>query len=102
LYGLLNNKFWSDPQKLDKKDRKIYNVFSESFMKTIKTEEVYVSEYESYGDIVRNVFHFIEAVYNKNRLHSSIGYLPPNEFEQQFNKKEGLSHISKCLNLQLT
>lgn len=78
------------------------NAFAESFMKTIKTEEVYVSEYESYGDIVRNVFHFIEAVYNKKRLHSSIGYLPPNEFEQQVNRKEGLSHISKCLNLQLT
>jgi transposase InsO family protein len=60
------------------------NAFAESFNKTIKVEEVYLSEYESFEDAFRNIEHFIEEVYNTRRLHSSIGYMPPDEFEQQF------------------
>ena len=58
------------------------NAKAESFMKTLKYDEVYLSDYEDFDDVVKNVFEFIEEVYNKKRLHSSIGYLPPNEFEQ--------------------
>jgi transposase InsO family protein len=60
------------------------NAFAESFNKTIKVEEVYLSEYESFDDALKNIEKFIEEVYNKKRLHSSIGYMPPNEFEQQY------------------
>jgi len=59
------------------------NAKAESFMKTFKVEEVYVNEYASFQDAKENVKKFIEVVYNKKRLHSSLGYLPPAEFEQQ-------------------
>ena len=59
------------------------NAKAESFMKTFKVEEVYVSEYESFQDAVENIQRFLEVVYNKKRLHSSIGYLPPAEYEAQ-------------------
>ena len=59
------------------------NAFSESFNKTLKVEEVYINEYETFEDALKNIKHFIEIVYNKKRLHSSIGYVPPEEFEQE-------------------
>ena len=58
------------------------NAYAESFIKTLKYEEVYLSEYESLADVRASIEHFIEEVYNRKRLHSSIGYLPPVEFEQ--------------------
>lgn len=65
------------------------NAMAESFMKTLKCEEVYLSEYQTIRDAADNVFRFIEDVYNQKRLHSSIGYLPPVEFEASFKKKAG-------------
>jgi len=59
------------------------NAFAESFIKTLKTEEVNMNEYETFKDAYRNIKTFIEDVYNKKRLHSSIGYRPPNEFEKE-------------------
>ena len=56
--------------------------FAESFIKTLKCEEVYISEYETFSEAYENIGKFIDEVYNEKRLHSSIGYLPPNEFEQ--------------------
>jgi len=58
------------------------NAYAESFIKTLKTEEVYLWEYESFVDVVERIPFFIEEVYNKKRLHSGIGYLPPEEFEE--------------------
>lgn len=63
------------------------NAKAESFFKTFKVEEVYVSEYESFNDALENIQHFIEVVYNKKRLHSSLGYKPPAEYEQQILKE---------------
>lgn len=57
------------------------NAFAESFMKTLKAEEVYLKEYKTFDEAYSNIKQFIERVYNKKRLHSSIGYLPPDEFE---------------------
>jgi len=57
------------------------NAFAESFMKTLKAEEVYLKEYKTFDEAYNNIKQFIERVYNKKRLHSSIGYLPPDEFE---------------------
>jgi len=59
------------------------NAFAESFMKTLKYEEVYLSEYASFKDALENIEKFIEEVYNKKRLHSSLGYKPPAEFERK-------------------
>lgn len=57
------------------------NAKAESFFKTLKREEVYLQEYRTFADAETNLGHFIEAVYNLKRLHSSLGYLPPVEFE---------------------
>lgn len=59
------------------------NAFAESFMKTLKVEEVYMNEYDTYEVAYNNIKQFIEEVYNDKRLHSAIGYLPPNEFEKE-------------------
>lgn len=64
------------------------NAHAESFNKTVKYEEVYMDEYESFNDAYANIKHFIEEVYNKKRLHSAIGYQPPAEFEEQYTLKE--------------
>src|SRR6266446_1127137 len=51
------------------------------FMRTLKYEEIYLNDYETLAEVLASVQHFIEAVYNRKRLHSAIGYLPPVEFE---------------------
>ena len=57
------------------------NAKAESFFKTLKREEVYLKEYRTFEEAENNIRHFIEDVYNQKRLHSSLGYLPPVEFE---------------------
>ena len=57
------------------------NAFAESFMKTVKTEEVYLWEYRTLEDVHRRLPYFIEQVYNLKRLHASLDYVPPVEFE---------------------
>ena len=57
------------------------NAKAERFMRTLKYEEVYMNDYETRAEVLASVQHFIEAVYNRKRLHSAIGYLPPVEFE---------------------
>jgi putative transposase len=57
------------------------NAKAESFFKTLKQEEVYLKEYRSFEDAEANLAGFLEQVYNIKRLHSSLGYLPPVEFE---------------------
>lgn len=57
------------------------NAFAESFIKTLKYEEVYLWEYETFDEAHKNIKKFLELVYNKKRIHSSIGYNTPEEFE---------------------
>lgn len=57
------------------------NARAESFMKTLKYEEVYRQEYRDLTDAFRSLRHFLEKVYNEKRLHSALGYRPPSEFE---------------------
>jgi len=59
------------------------NAQAESFIKTLKYEEVYRTEYLDFADARRRLGKFIESVHNRKRLHSALGYLPPAEFEQK-------------------
>ena len=62
------------------------NAQVESFMKTLKHEEVYVHEYETLQDVIDRLPHFLEEVYNRKRLHSFLGYRPPEEHEALFTR----------------
>jgi putative transposase len=66
------------------------NAACESFMKTLKYEEVHRNEYRDLGEARSCIAEFLEKVYNKKRLHSALGYLPPAEFEAQ-QKKDAAS-----------
>lgn len=68
-------------QSCSRKGNPYDNAWTESFMKTLKYDEVYMGEYENYLNVMDNLPKFIEDVYNKKRLHSSLNYLPPEEFE---------------------
>lgn len=57
------------------------NGYAERLMRTIKEEEVDLSEYEDFADARNQIGRFIEDVYNHKRIHSSLGYLTPAEFE---------------------
>lgn len=57
------------------------NAKAERFMRTLKYEEIYLNDYETFAEVMVSVENFIEAVYNRKRLHSALGYLPPVEFE---------------------
>jgi putative transposase len=57
------------------------NAKPESFFRSLKMEEVYLKDYRNFEEAEQNIGEFIEEVYNRKRLHSSLGYLPPAEFE---------------------
>jgi transposase InsO family protein len=63
------------------------NAKAESFMKTLKVEEVYMWDYKTIDDVLKRIPFFIEEVYNQKRLHSSIGYVPPVEFEAKLQEQ---------------
>ena len=74
------------------------NAACESFIKTLKYEEVYRSEYRDLADARAAIGGFLEKVYNQKRLHSALGYLPPAEFERdlhaQSKKEAAARHFS--------
>lgn len=76
------------------------NAFAESFMKTLKDNEVHLWSYETILDVLERVPYFIEEVYNKKRLHSALDYQSPEEFENEIkvrykNKKSASRYIVK-------
>ena len=58
------------------------NAGCESFMKTLKSEEVYRNEYRDFREVQSSIGEFLQLVYNQKRLHSALGYVPPAEFEK--------------------
>jgi putative transposase len=74
------------------------NAACESFMKTLKYEEVHRNEYRNLGEARAAIDEFLEKVYNRKRLHSALGYLPPAEFERKlaasYNKEAASRQLS--------
>lgn len=60
------------------------NAQAERFFRTLKQEEVYLHEYQSFAEAEASIGRFIDDVYNQKRLHSALGYRPPTEFEELF------------------
>jgi transposase InsO family protein len=60
------------------------NAFAESFIKTLKCEEVYIHQYHTFEEAQTRLQTFLEDVYNAKRLHSSLDYVPPDEFELKY------------------
>jgi putative transposase len=67
------------------------NAKAESFMKTLKSEEVYLHHYRDQEEARASIQHFLDEVYNQKRLHSSLGYLSPAAFEQQSRPDPGVA-----------
>jgi transposase InsO family protein len=63
------------------------NASCESFMKTLKQEEIYANVYRNLKHLRENIEEFIERYYNRCRLHSALGYRPPEEFEREASTK---------------
>ena len=76
------------------KGKSVDNPHAESFFRTLKVEEVYISEYNTFEEAKQSIKRFIEIVYNKKRLHASLGYVPPEEFEEAYYKQKSQSSIS--------
>jgi len=64
------------------------NGYAERLMRTIKEEEVYLSDYRDYTDAVQHLGRFLDDVYMHKRIHSSLGYLTPVEFEAQWRAQQ--------------
>lgn len=73
------------------------NGFAERLIRTIREEAIDLTEYYDYHDAYRRIGHFIEDVYMKKRIHSSLGYLTPAEFEQQWFNRQ-LEHSEQIKN----
>jgi len=65
------------------------NAYAESFLKTLKHEEINLYEYRTMGDVVERLPRFLEEVYNRRRLHSALGYVPPEEYELNYTRQGG-------------
>ena len=64
------------------------NAHAERLMRTIKEEEVNLSEYRDFYDARKRIGNFLDDVYQHKRIHSALGYLTPAEYEQQWRARE--------------
>lgn len=72
------------------------NGYAERLMRTIKEEEVTLSEYEDFGDAYRRLGKFLDEVYTHKRIHSSLGYLTPAEFESQWQAQQQAQKVTQA------
>jgi putative transposase len=72
------------------------NAACESFMKTLKYEEVHRSEYRDLAEARASIREFLEKVYNQKRLHSALGYVPPAEFEANFQANQAKQNTKEA------
>jgi transposase InsO family protein len=68
------------------------NGYAERLMRTIKEEEVDLSDYHGFAEARRQIGHFIEDVYMNKRIHSALGYLTPSEFEAAWRSQTPLKN----------
>jgi putative transposase len=73
------------------------NASCESFIKTLKREEIYANEYANLEDLRDHIEEFIERYYNQKRLHSALGYRSPAEFEQQAGQVSEAERIASTI-----
>jgi putative transposase len=75
------------------------NALAESFFATLKREEVSLHDYQTFAEAEANLERFIDDVYNHKRLHSSLGYRPPSEFEARYDERflEGRRSLTLAL-----
>ncbi len=71
------------------------NGYAERLVRTIKEEEVDLSDYQDFADALRQIGPFLDDVYNVKRIHSSLGYLTPKEFEDQWRTENAASTITE-------
>jgi putative transposase len=64
------------------------NGYAERLMRTIKEEEVDLSEYRNFAEAYEEIGRFLEDVYMRKRIHSSLGYLTPSEYEMEWNEQK--------------
>ena len=70
------------------------NASCESFLRTLKREEIHANDYQDLGHLYANVEAFIEQYYNRRRLHSALGYRTPEDFEKGFEQLNALPNFS--------
>lgn len=73
------------------------NAMMESFFKTLKYEEVYLCEYETYAGVIERLPNFLDDVYNRKRLHSAFRYLAPDDFEEMILGQQNKEVLSQTL-----
>ncbi len=70
------------------------NAAMESFFHTLKTEHVYFEHYKTREQAKQSIFEYVEVFYNRQRLHSTLGYLSPLTFEKQHDYQQKISLLS--------
>ena len=70
------------------------NGYAERLMRTIKEEEVDLSDYENFAQAYAQIGYFLEEVYQKKRIHSALGYLTPVEFESRWLSQHTLAGVT--------
>ena len=64
------------------------NGYAERWVRTLHEEELSLTEYKDFADAYRQIGKFIQDVYNRKRMHSSLGYLTPSEYEQKWRERQ--------------